>query len=297
MSNYRVIHVDDDRAFLDLAATKLEQYPSITVESETSIQACLECLSGDRRIDCFVSDYDMPEMTGLELLDQVRDIKPDFPFILFTGKGSEEIASRAISAGVTDYLSKHKGSNQFELLANRIRNYAEQFRTKRFLERHRRRNKHALQAVSDVVWEYSPTTGELEVSEGFSEVTGYDVDDVNLSLEWWDDHVHPDDRNRIRTDFDEWISAGQTTFSKEYCLRSADGSYILVENNGYILYDEDDNPHRIIGAIRDITDQRERQQELERYRQVIDTVAAGVFVLNEAGEFDLVNHRLEELTG
>ena len=53
----------------------------------------------------------------------------------------------------------------------------------------------------------------------------------------------------------------------------------------------------MIGAIRDITARQERKQELERYQRVIDAVAAGVFVLNEAGEFDLVNQRLASLTG
>lgn len=297
MTEYRVIYVDDDQAFLDLGVSKLQQYPSITVIDETSPQACLEHLCGEGRIHCLVADYDMPEMDGLELLSQVREINPDLPYILFTARGSEEIASRAISAGVTDYLSKHEGSNQFELLANRIQNYADQYRANQALQKERHRNKYALQAVSDVVWERDPTTGTLQVSDGFTGLTGYDSTDVDLSFEWWTEHIHPDDRDRVKMDFNERLSAGQTTFSGEYRFRRADGSYIVVEDNGYVLYDEDDNPRQIMGAIRDITVQRERQQELERYHQVIDTVAAGVFVLNDAGEFDLMNQRLTELTG
>lgn len=49
----------------------------------------------------------MPGQTGIEFLEVVRDQYANLPFILFTGQGSDEIASDAISAGVTDYHSTH----------------------------------------------------------------------------------------------------------------------------------------------------------------------------------------------
>ena len=55
-------------------------------------------------IDCIVSDYEMPGMDGLVFFDAVRAEHPNLPFILFTGQGSEELASTAISAGITDYM-------------------------------------------------------------------------------------------------------------------------------------------------------------------------------------------------
>lgn len=64
----------------------------------------------------------MPGTGGLEFLQTVREEYPHLPFILFTGKGTEEVASDAISAGVTDYLERNIGTEQYELLANRIRN-------------------------------------------------------------------------------------------------------------------------------------------------------------------------------
>jgi len=59
---------------------------------------------------------------GLQFLAIIRAEYPDFPFVLFTGRGSEEIASEAISAGVTDYMQKEQGTDQYEVLATRIRN-------------------------------------------------------------------------------------------------------------------------------------------------------------------------------
>ena len=131
----RTLHVDDDAAFAELTAEFLEQRdPRITVVTVSRTEAGIERLAeGD--IDCVVSDYDMPGENGIDFLERVRERYPRLPFILFTGKGSEEIASEAVSAGATDYLQKERGTDQYTVLANRIGNAAEKYRTETDLER------------------------------------------------------------------------------------------------------------------------------------------------------------------
>ncbi|MFC4549107.1 MULTISPECIES: PAS domain-containing protein [Halorussus] len=127
----RALLVDDDAAVSELTATYLRRVgDSISPTVETDPGAALDRLEREE-FDCVVSDYDMPRMNGLEFLDAVRDVEPDLPFVLFTGKGSEEIASEAISAGVTDYLQKGTGTDQYEVLANRIENAVAQHRAER----------------------------------------------------------------------------------------------------------------------------------------------------------------------
>jgi PAS domain S-box-containing protein len=137
-SSIRVLHVDDESEFLDLATTYLSrQDDRFTIETATSADAGLDCLATDE-FDCVISDYDMPGMTGIDFLQAVREDSPDLPFILFTGKGSEEVASEAISAGVTDYLQKQRGTEQYELLANRVTNAVEQRRARTQAQEHHR---------------------------------------------------------------------------------------------------------------------------------------------------------------
>jgi len=81
----------------------------------------------------------MPEMNGLELLDTVRESHPDIPFVLFTGKGSEEIASEAISAGVSGYLQKETGVDQYTVLASVVENAVKKHRAERALHKSERR--------------------------------------------------------------------------------------------------------------------------------------------------------------
>jgi len=127
----RVLHVDDEPEIGALLAQYLERLDdSFEVLVESTVPGALDALERED-VDCVVSDYEMPTTDGLEFLEMVRDRCPDLPFILYTGKGSEEVASEAIAAGVTDYMRKGTGTDTYEVLANRIRNAVEQYRVQR----------------------------------------------------------------------------------------------------------------------------------------------------------------------
>ncbi len=135
----RVLLVDDERDLADMAALFLErEHDALETDAVTNPGDALARLKADD-FDCVVSDYDMPTMNGLELLDAVRDDHPELPFVLFTGKGSEEIASEAISAGVSGYLQKESGVDQYTVLANVVANAVEKYRTERALHESERR--------------------------------------------------------------------------------------------------------------------------------------------------------------
>ncbi|MFC7115666.1 response regulator [Natronoarchaeum sp. GCM10025703] len=111
-----VLVVDDNPRFGELAEMFLEdEFEDIAVETATSAGEG-ERLLNEHDIDCVVSDYQMPERDGIEFLQAVREESPDLPFILMTGNGDETVASRAITAGVTDYIPKEAGSEHYDLL-------------------------------------------------------------------------------------------------------------------------------------------------------------------------------------
>ena len=129
----KVLHVDDEPSVTELVADFLEREDDrIEVLSEANVGDALQRLE-ENHIDCIVSDYDMPGKTGIEFLEAVREHSPTLPFILFTGKGSEAVARDALRAGATDYLQKQSGTEQYDLLANRVRNAYESYRAKRDL--------------------------------------------------------------------------------------------------------------------------------------------------------------------
>jgi CheY-like chemotaxis protein len=117
----RVLLVDDDDGFGEMAAHFVPRANErIVVETVTDVESGLARLDRDPRIDCVVSDYRMPGESGLSFLESVRDRFHDVPFLLFTGRGNEQIAAEAIGAGVTDYVMKDTDTAQFVTLAERI---------------------------------------------------------------------------------------------------------------------------------------------------------------------------------
>lgn len=136
----RVLFVDDEQRLVEVAARFLEDLrESFVVVTETSASDALDRLDHEGVPDCIVSDYRMPGLDGLEFLEAVREEHSKVPFVLSTGKGSEEVASEAISAGVTDYLRKDTGTDQYAVLANRIENAVAQRRAERALAERERR--------------------------------------------------------------------------------------------------------------------------------------------------------------
>ncbi|UVE50258.1 response regulator [Haloferax larsenii] len=130
-----ILIVDDSAFFVSLLADKLESNYGMTTTMATNAgEAMLEL--NRKPVDCIVSDFRMPETDGLELYEMV-DEQYDIPFILLTGEGGEEIASRAIRMGIDEYLMKQavREDEPLELLVNRIRNVVEQRRTQRKYER------------------------------------------------------------------------------------------------------------------------------------------------------------------
>lgn len=131
MESIRVLHVDDEPEYAEMAAAFLEQEdPRIDAVTETNTGDGLARLEADS-FDCVISDYEMPEMDGIAFLREVRERFPDVPFILFTGEGSEAVASDAIRAGVTHYQQKRPGTERYEMLANRLVNAVEHVRAER----------------------------------------------------------------------------------------------------------------------------------------------------------------------
>ena len=185
MEQVRVLYVDDDPNFAELVARFLtSERTAFEVVTTTDAAAGMDCLDGDR-FDCVVSDYQMPERDGLEFCVDVREAYPDLPFILFTSKGSEEIASEAISVGVTDYLQKGSGRERYALLANRLENAVERARSKRRADDQRRINRVVSRINRALVRATSRAEVERRVCEIFAESEPYlfawigDVDEAD----------------------------------------------------------------------------------------------------------------------
>jgi DNA-binding response OmpR family regulator len=120
MEKTRVLLVDDEEALLELAKDWLESQAGFAVVAVDTGAKAMDILRGGQ-IDAVVSDYQMREMDGIALLKAIRAEFGEIPFILFTGRGREEVVIAALESGADSYLQKG-GSPlyQFTELTHRV---------------------------------------------------------------------------------------------------------------------------------------------------------------------------------
>jgi PAS domain S-box-containing protein len=261
----QVLHIDDEPGYPEVTGSHLERFDDrIDVTPARSGEKALTKFTRDR-FDCVVSDYDMPDKTGLAVLKEIREHDPLIPFILFTGRGSEAIASEAISAGITDYLQKDTSSDQYTLLANRITNAVEQYRTRTQLE-HREELLHALFKHSRDWVCVTNSTGIYQfVSPATERLLGHSSETLQGDL--WFDYVHADDRDTVKETLEQVTAAEDNIYSIEYRFNSQDDGWRWLETR---LVNCLDNPaiSGIITNSRDITDRKSHRQQIKTLHTV-----------------------------
>jgi PAS domain S-box-containing protein len=263
-SGIQVLHVDDDGEFLDLAATFLEREDDrIEVVTATSATEGLDRLAEDE-IDCIVSDYDMPGRNGLAFLDAVRERDEEIPFVLYTGKGGEEVASEAISRGVTEYLQKAGSTDQYTLLANRIANLVEGYESKQALSEQVRRLETLVSNLPGMVYRCRNERGwPMEYVDGdCEELTGYTAAALETGeVKWGEDIIHPEARDRLWNTVQEALATSDA-FEVSYRITAADGEQRWMWERGRGVYDDDGELAALEGFITDITEQKRREEAL-----------------------------------
>ncbi|WP_082238231.1 response regulator [Halorubrum tebenquichense] len=301
LQSIRVLHVDDEPDVAELTATYLKRKDDrFSIEAATSAADGLTQLA-EGTFDCIISDYDMPGQNGIQFLTKVRDEYPEIPFILFTGKGSEEVASEAISAGVTDYLQKESGTEQYELLANRVLNAVDGHRTQQLAQEQTRQLETLISNLpgmvyrcrNDPAWPMETVDGDVE------DLTGYRADRLeDNDVLWGTEIIHPDDREPMWNTVQEGLS-GDGSFEVTYRIVTKNGTTKWMWERGRGIYSADGDLEALEGFITDITEQQEREQELEETNAVLSTVfetaTVGILAEDENRNVLTVNERALEL--
>jgi PAS domain S-box-containing protein len=284
----RVLHVDDEPSFADMAADFLEREDErIEVITETAATDGLDVLAaGD--VDCIVSDYDMPGMDGLEFLKVVREEHSDYPFFLYTGKGSEELASDAISTGVTDYLQKGSGTDQYTLLANRLINAVEKRDAKKEARATTRRFETLLEHSADYIHVLSSDGIAKYHSPSVKHVLGYEPAELDETNPF--ERLHPDDREKAWSKFEECVAEPGREVTAEMRARHRDGSWRWLEVKSRNLLD-DPAVGGVVGNVRDITEHKNTEAAVDWHKAVIRNMGEGVYVFDADYAFQFVSCR------
>jgi len=147
-----ILYVDDSPSLLDIGKVFLEEDRSFTVETSLSAPDALSRLSS-RKYDAIVSDYQMPAMDGIAFLKALRAQGDTTPFIIFTGRGREEVVIEALNSGADFYLQKGGDPvSQFAELKHKILHAISQKRAHMALKKSERDYRHLIEHAGEGIF-------------------------------------------------------------------------------------------------------------------------------------------------
>ncbi|SFR72164.1 PAS domain S-box-containing protein [Halogeometricum rufum] len=283
-----VLYVDDEPELATLVATYLEREAgetALTVDTVTDPHDALERLTdADTDFDCVVSDYEMPGMNGLELLRAVRSRRPNLPFVLYTGKGSEAVARDAFRVGATDYMQKTSGTDQYAVLAKRVVNAVSRNRAEEATERY----DSVFEALETAVYVIDGDGRFVSVDDVFVDLMGYDRERI-LGSHVSD--VSPDDERQIREELDRLFADDgpeTTRFETDVCTADDERVHCVATIS---LKAFDGEERRAVGTLHDVTEQRSRQDR-QQYRARLKDVVLDTSTTLMSAEVDEVGTKI-----
>lgn len=159
------------------------------------------------------------------------------------------------------------------------------------------------QATTDAIWDWDIESGKIYWGEGFTLLFGYNKEDMRDDMDSWTRLLHPDDMQRIINGIRACLDGSESHWNDEYRLLKSDGSYAFVLDRGFIIRNDRGKAVRMVGAIKDITDRKAREQELKLFESVIKNTADAVVIteaepLSEPGpRIVYVNEAFTHMTG
>jgi PAS domain S-box-containing protein len=287
-----VLTVDPDAAvhasLREHLETEGDQFELVGV---TDARTAVERLETDD-IDVLVSEYALPETDGLELLETVRERDGDLPFVLCTGSGTEEIASRAISAGVTDYVRKCGPNRGLEEVADRVREYSVDGENSGAVTRYDEDQfERFLQAFPDAVFVIDEQGRYLDViSAGDQSLLSDDVDEL-VGSDFHD--LHPaETADRFLETVQRAVESGEQQ-RIEYELEVKRGRRWFEARVGPM--ETRSSEPAVFWTARDITERKQRERE---YEQIFNSVNDAITIFDpDTGEIVDVNETYYEVLG
>lgn len=283
-SGVRVLCVDDNASYLELLAASLEtRSDSMSVLTATSATDGLDVLEREP-VDCVLSDYRMPGLDGLELLEAVREEDPDLPFILVTGEWTDANAQDAIDAGATDYVEKRWSEEQHVLLTNRIESAVARYRARRDASTYSEVLAGAVDALEDPFYLFDPTGEFLLWNDACRRVTGYS--DAEIAEMAPMDFFEGGDADRVAEAIGRVLDEGRAMVEAD--IQTANGKRVPYEFTGTRLTDAGGDLIGICGIGRDVSARKHRLQQLRERERLLTALHAATRSLVRAESKDEV---------
>lgn len=190
---------------------------------------------------------------------------------------------------IIKYYLKYQQEARLKALVNE--------RTKELKESNERFG-YVTKATNEAIWDYDLLTNTVFFGEGYKILFGYNSEGYQ-DISIWPEHLHPEDKQRVVEGMSAILESTANRWSDEYRFLKANGDYAQVEDKGIIIRNRNGKAVRMIGAMQDVTRQKEGEQNRKLLESVVTFANDGVMIVcNEPGyRIAFVNDALAKITG
>jgi len=283
-----LLYVDDEPSLLEIARLFLERTGNYTVSTCDNPHDALRIIP-QVSFDAIISDYQMPGCDGISFLKHLRKIGNTTPFIIFTGRGREDVVIQALNEGADFYLQKGGDpQSQFAELSNKIRYAITRRQAEVALRESEERYKSVVETQSEFICRFLPDGTHIFVNEAYCRLFNKRAEDLIGSC--FRSVIHPDDSRKV-TRFFATLTPDQPVGNLEQRIILPDGKIIWHRVNTRAFFDEDGTLREYQSVGRDITELMERERQLQDTNEELHAAYEQLTVSEEE-----LRHNLEELT-
>ncbi len=270
----KVLYTDDEASLLDIAKLFLEKSGEFSVTTATSAPEAIRLLELDK-FDAIISDYQMPDMDGIQFLVEVRSRFGPIPFILFTGRGREDVVIQAINSGADFYLQKGgEPKAQFAELMHKVKSAASRKRGEDALRRSEEKFRMIVENSHDIIYTLTAEGVFIFVSPAWTELLGHPV--TQVVGQSFMKFVHPDDISRCLLFLKSVIETGEQQEGIEYRVLHINGVWDWHTSSAVPIKDETGTITGFYGIARDITERKRAEKAL---KEQLDSLAENERIL------------------
>jgi PAS domain S-box-containing protein len=310
---FSILYVDDEPGLLEIGKMFLEQGGRFSVETITSAAEALEILRTGH-YDAIISDYQMPVMDGIEFLKHVRASGNTVPFIIFTGRGREEIVIQAFNEGADFYLQKGgEPVSQFAELGHKVQMAILQRRAEASVRDHERREADIINFLPDATFAIDTAGVVIAWNRAMERMTGVGSDkvlgkgDYEYALPFYHErrplliNLVLDNNPAIAEKYPFVKREGKTLFSEITIPHFNDGRGAALWFTASPLYDTGGAIIGAIESIREITEWKRTEEALNeserRFRELADMLPQAVYEADAQGMLTYANRIAFEILG
>ena len=250
----RVLILEDNDLCADILRQRvLKEWPDFTIVHVNNRKDYVNTLTKED-YDIILSDYSLPDFSGMQALFAARELCPEVPFIFVSGAISEDVAMESLKAGAIDYILKDRPARLIPAIK----------RAFDLAEANGRRIEHTtlINSVDGIVWQADQASLQfLFVSLQAQRILGYPIENWTKEPDFWQKHIHPDDKE-MAVNVCRHLTSEKKHSDFEYRMIAADGRTVWLRDMVSVCFIKNRRP-QIQGIMVDVTTQKTAGEKIK----------------------------------